>query len=303
LGRSSGLKYALRVCANDLRDELTGYFRLTELERSRFEVKQREMRAEETTIRSHAVDQLRKAVDAFQRGDLERHLTGASQTMRVVERDRLERVEDYQPEAGNRPDERLEREEIDRGYAENRVLRSDIFHRHYKLDNQPPARGEGEESGERLLGQGVTVISRVKPDPAELVDFVAAAQVFFPVRKDRVHRAEGNEPLRVGLAAIVGQPGIDTRHIALEQALKAANPRLLYKPTSQPVCQGPGVFGGEPAERPAAERDIRIDHGRFSVRTDAFGFENWSEQPAEVARENEPFRRLGDVGSQDFGEL
>ena len=132
---------------------------------------------------------------------------------------------------------------------------------------------------------------------------MAAAQVFFPVGKGRVHRAEGNEPLGVGLAAIVGQPGVDARHIALEQAVQAANPRLLDKSASQPVCQGPGVFSGEPAERPTSERDIRVDHGRFSVGTEPLGLENRPEQPAEVAREDELSRRLGYVGSHHFGEL
>jgi hypothetical protein len=43
---ASAVKHALCVCANDLGHDVASNFRLTELERSRFEVKEREMRAE-----------------------------------------------------------------------------------------------------------------------------------------------------------------------------------------------------------------------------------------------------------------
>src|SRR6266852_2589396 len=86
--------------------------------------------------------------------------------------------------------------------------------------------GQPQKSSERRVIELVAVVIRVQPDSGRMMLFDTAAQVFFPVRQDRIDRPEWDKADAGMCTAFVGQAGIDRRQVLMEQAIKAAGPSL-----------------------------------------------------------------------------
>ena len=65
--------------------------------------------------------------------------------------------------------------------------------------------------------------------------FLAAAEVVFPVREPGIHCAEGNQDTVAVLAALLRQPEVHGRHVAVQQRVEATGPGLGDAVRSEPA--------------------------------------------------------------------
>src|SRR5262245_60237161 len=102
-----------------------------------------------------------------------------------------------------------------------------------ELEDEAASVGEIEQAGEAWIVERVAGVIGVEAYARHVENFVAAAEVFFPIGQCGIDRAEGNE-LRLCNAgqtssrtrAHVGEARVDCGDVFVEEAVEAANPGL-----------------------------------------------------------------------------
>jgi len=145
-------------------------------------------------------------------------------------------------------------------------VRSRVFHAHGQLDHELAALGEREQLGEDRIVERVAVVVGMEPDAGHAVLFVATAEVFLPVGQRGIDRAERDQQPRAVSLALLGQPGVDAFDVAVQKPVEAAGPGLRDAAGLELFDQAGRFVAGEPAERPAGEVDVDVDHGLIPLR-------------------------------------
>src|SRR5438046_255682 len=84
---------------------------------------------------------------------------------------------------------------------------------------------------------------------------LAAAKVFFPIGERGVNCAEGNKHSFAMLLALLGQPGVDTADVVMQEGVEAAGPGLHHAPGFQFFDELRRFIAGQSTPGPAGEID------------------------------------------------
>ena len=136
-----------------------------------------------------------------------------------------EGVEQLEAQLGQAFHEGEQRRGVHGRHAQEWVLGAIVFQADGELHDEAALGGEREQARERGVVEPVAVVIGMQPEAGHLVNFGAAADIFFPVGELRIHGAEGHEPAGVR-AAFGGEASVRGGEVLVQQAVERAGPRL-----------------------------------------------------------------------------
>ena len=88
-------------------------------------------------------------------------------------------------------------------HAHQRMLCALVLHGYDQLHDQATLTGQVQQSGKSRIIQLVALIIRMQPNPGQLVNLVAAAQIFLPVRQPGIYGSKRHQYPMPVLAAVL----------------------------------------------------------------------------------------------------
>jgi len=236
--------------------------RLLELEHGGFEVKERRMGAEGDAIGGHLAKELIEASDAFEHGDFDEDLSCGDEGQEGFGAQGAQGIDDLESQARRVSDDGCERLGVDGFDAEKRVHHAFVFHDERELDEQPALGCSAQELSEGWMVEPVAVIVGMESNAWHAMNFGATPQFLLPVRGEGMDRSEGQQHAAAVVPAGLGEAGVDTREVLVEESFERTGPGLGDVVLPKLGDQAIGFIGGKTSERPVAEGDVGIDEKR-----------------------------------------
>ena len=108
------------------------------------------------------------------------------------------------------------------------------------------------------------MIIRMQPDSRHVVLFLAAPNIFLPVRKLGIYRSEGHEDALTEGATVLHEPGIYAGDVLMENPIETPCPSLPDVLLPQPGNQLGRLVRYQTPKGPTGETHVRVDyHNRY----------------------------------------